>query len=130
MVPNILRVWPPRYLFLSWAFCCIVLSRVVFWLSRDTFFIFHFISTCLMVSASKMPTYLYVCFSSSVLLFSWFGSSIPSARCRLPLFITSMAYFPMPNSISMSWLYILTACIIASSSFLIFCKQFDVVHVH
>ena len=73
-----------------------------------------------MVSASKIPKYLYVSFSPSVLILSWFGSSIPSDRCHLPLFITSMVHFSMPNSIPMFWLYILTACIRVSSSFSIF----------
>ena len=38
-------------------------------------------------------------------------------RFRLPLFITIMAHFSIPNSILMSWLYILTACIRVSNSF-------------
>ena len=89
---------------------------------RYSFLIFSFISTCFMVSASKMPKYFYVSFSSSVLILSRFGSSIPPVRCRLPLFITSMAHFSMPNSIPMSWLYILTSCIRVSSSFSFFCE--------
>ena len=40
-----------------------------------SFLILSFISTCLMVSASKIPKYLYVSFSPSVLILSWFGSS-------------------------------------------------------
>ena len=56
-------------------------------LMRYSFLIFSFISTCLMVSASKIPKYLYVSFSLGVLIESWFGCSIPSVRCRLPLFI-------------------------------------------
>ena len=60
---------------------------------RYSFSIFSFISTCLMVSASKMPKYLYVSFYLGVLILSWFGNSIPSVRCRLPLFIISMAQF-------------------------------------
>ena len=43
-------------------------------------------------------------------------SSIPSVRCRFPIFITSMAHFSMPNSIPLSWLYIHTACIRVSNS--------------
>ena len=78
-------------------------------LLRYSFLIFSFISTCLMVSASKIPKYLYVSFS---LIFSWFGSSIPSVRCRLLFFITSMANFYVSCSIPMTWLYILTACVI------------------
>ena len=76
-----------------------------------------------MVSASKMPKYLYIFFSPSVLILSWLGSSIPSIRYRLPLFITSMVHFSMPNSIPMSWLYILIACIRVSSSFSFFANS-------
>ena len=100
-----------RFLLLSF-----VLSSFLV-LLRCSFLILSFISTCLMVSASKIPKYLQVSFSASVLILSWFGSFIPSVRCRFPLFITSMAHFSMPNSIPMSWLYILTACIKVSSSF-------------
>ena len=82
----------------------------------------------LMVSASKIPLYLCVSFSPSFLILSWFGSSIPSVRWRLPLFSSSLAHFSMPNFISMSWLHILTACIRVSSSFSFF--HFDVIHVH
>ena len=60
---------------------------------RYYFRIMSFICTCLMVSASKMPNYLSVSFSSNVLILSWFGSSIPPVICRLPLFMTSMAHF-------------------------------------
>ena len=98
---------------------CFVSSSVLV-LLRHSFLIFSLISICLMVSASKMPKYLLVFFSPSVLILSWFGSSILSVRCRLLLFITSMAHFSIPNSIRMSWLYILTACIRISSSFSFF----------
>ena len=78
---------------------------------KYSFLIFSFISTCLIVSASKMPNYLYVFFSPSVLILSWFGSSIPSVGYRFPLFISSMPHFFMPNSIPMPKLYFLTTCI-------------------
>ena len=42
--------------------------------------------------------------------------------CLFPLFIICMAYFSMPNSISMLWLYILTACIRVSNYFSLFKK--------
>ena len=42
-----------------------------------------------MVSTFKMPKYLLV--FPSVLILSWFGGSIPSVRCPLPLFISSIA---------------------------------------
>ena len=56
-------------------------------------------------------------------ILSWFGSSLPSIRCRLPLFITSMAHFPMLNSIPMSWLYILTVRIRVSRCFSFFANS-------
>ena len=82
-----------------------------------SFLIFSFISTCLMVSDSNIHMYLKVFYFSSVLIFPGFGHSIPSVRCRLPLFTTSLAHFSMPNSIPMSWQHILTACIWVSNSF-------------
>ena len=90
---------------------------------RYYFLIFSFISTCLIVSASKMPKYLHVSFSPSVLILSWFGRSILSVRCRLPLFCTNIAHFSVPNYIPISWLYILTACIRVSSSFSFFANS-------
>ena len=38
--------------------------------------------------------------------------------------MTSRAHFSMPNSIPMSWLYILTVCIRVSSSFSLFANSF------
>ena len=100
-------------------------------LLRYSFLILSFISTRLMESASNILKSLLVSFSPSVLIFSWFGSSIPSIRCCcFPLFIISKAHFKMPNSIPTSWLYILTACIRVSNSFSFFATQFDIVHVH
>ena len=90
--------------------------------------VFSFISSWLIKPDSNMPKYLYVSFSRTVLILSSFGSSIPSIRCRLSRFIPSMAYFSMPNSIPMSGLYILTACIrVLSSFFHFFCKWFNVI---
>ena len=43
--------------------------------------------------------------------FFWCGRSISSIPCRFSLFIICMAHFYMSNSIPISWLYILTACI-------------------
>ena len=54
-------------------------------LLRYSFLIFSFIITYLMVSASNISKYLYVYFFPSVLIFSLFGSSIPSVRCRFLL---------------------------------------------
>ena len=85
-------------------------------LLKYSFWILSFICTFFMVSASKMTKHLYVSFSPSVLILSWFGSSIPSIRCHLTLFITSMAHYSTPNSIPMFWLYILTSSIRVSNS--------------
>ena len=41
-------------------------------LLRSSFWIFPVISTCLMLSASKIPKYLQLSFSPSVLILSWF----------------------------------------------------------
>ena len=49
--------------------------------------------------------------------FFWVGCSILSIMCRFSLFIISMAHFSRPNSIPISWLYILTACVRVFSSF-------------
>ena len=132
-----------------------------------------FISTCLMVSASKMPKNLQISFSPGVLILSLFASSIPSVRCRLLLFLTNMAhYLPVPfrpsdvvcccslqtwhiicqfhsvrqmSSAAVPYKHgtffnaefcpnVLTAyshSVYLSFLFLlIFCKQFEVVHVH
>ena len=118
MVPNILgegtaQVFIPLIRFLQYNFVSIIFLVLL----KYSFSIFSFIFPSLMVSSSIIPKYLYVSFSLSVLILSWFGRSIPTIRVRLSLFITSMAYFSMPNSISMSWLYILTVCVRVSNSF-------------
>ena len=41
-----------------------------------------------MASATNIPNYVYVSFIPFVLIFSWYGSSILSFLCLLPLFIT------------------------------------------
>ena len=94
-----------------------LLSSSFLVLLRYSFFNFSFISTCLMVSASNIPKYSYVSFSLNVLIFSRFTSSITSVMCRFPLFLISMAHFSIPNSIPVSWVYILTTCIRVSKSF-------------
>ena len=93
-------------------------------LLRCAFLIFSFISTCLMVSASYIPKYSKVSFSLSILIFSWFVSSISTVMCRFQLFIISMVHFSMLNSISMSWLYILIVCIRVSNSFSFLANSF------
>ncbi len=49
--------------------------------------------------------------------------SLVSFVSFVPLFMTSMAHFSMPNSIPMSWLYILTACMRVSNSFSFFANN-------
>ena len=48
----------------------------------------------------------------SILIFSWFSTSIPSVMCYFQL-----QFFSMPNSIPISWQYLPTACIEVFSSF-------------
>ena len=45
------------------------------------------------MSASNMPKYLYVSYFPSVLILSWFGSSIPTVMCRLPLLLLAWYIF-------------------------------------
>ena len=73
--------------------------------------------------------FLYFFFSHSVLILSWFYSSVPSVIYLLSLFIMSIAHFILPNSIPISCLYILTVYISLLFSF-IFWKERDVVRVH
>ena len=84
-------------------------------LFRYSFLTLFFRLCFLLMSASNIPTYLLVSFYQSILLLSWFGCFIPSVICRFPLFIVSMAHFSRPNSIPISWLYILTVCIRVSN---------------
>ena len=116
---------------LSLSFLMAVLLRVFYVvlesLYRYSFSILSFIPT-FSDGVSLQDAQVFVGFiSPSVLILSWFGSSISSIRCRLPLFISSMAHFSMPNSIPMSWLYILFACIRVFSSFsflqIVWCHQ-------
>ena len=82
-----------------------------------SFFIFSFPLTGLIVSASSIFKYFYIFFSPSVLIFSWYDSSIPSVMCPFPLLITNIVHFSLLNYIPISWLYILTVCIRSSISF-------------
>ena len=97
-------------------------------LLRYSFWILSYISSCLMVSAPKISKYLYVSFSASVLILSWFGSFIPWVRCRLPLFMTNRVHFSTPNSIHMSWLYIL--CVLGFPVLFHFFPNSFVIYVH
>ena len=73
------------------------------------------------IFASIILKYLKVSFSTILLIFSWFGSSIISHYLHDTFFLS--------NSIRASWFYILTASTMVSYFFL-FGKQFDLLHVH
>ena len=96
--------------------CDIVWFRVVFSISCDIPFNFFFHRYLWWL----LPIFLRICkfhLLREFWFFSLFGSSIPIIICRFPLLIINMAHFSMQNSIPMSWLYILTACIRVSGSF-------------
>ena len=76
-----------------------------------------------MVSASNIPKYFQFYLSPSVLIFSWFGCSIPSVMYYFPLLIASREHFSTPNSILISWLYIPTACNKVFNSFSFLAKS-------
>ena len=58
MIPSILQVGQPKYLSLWLNFCYIIWFRLVFSFSELLFFIFSFITACLIESASNIPKYL------------------------------------------------------------------------
>ena len=64
--------------------------------------IFFFISFCLMLSASKTQRYLYAQSSSSDLMVSPNGKSIPEDSTLRPRLIDKVALFQIPKSILMS----------------------------
>ena len=100
-------------LFVAWGVHTVVFLPIfVFWL-----FLFHWFLCCLYCFYWLTP---WEFFTSAL---SWFCCSIPSVRCRFPLFIISMAHFSILNSIPTFWLYILTACIKISNSFSIFANS-------
>ena len=80
----------------------------LFTCSSDVHFLtFYFFAICLVVSTFIIPNYLWFYFSLSVRKLSWVGSSIPFLVSLFPFLIISMVYFLIPNSIAISWLYIL-----------------------
>ena len=115
----------PEYLTSSTAQVIISLIRFLpdSFVSSNFLVLLSFISTCLMVSASRIPKYLFVSFYPTVLSLSRLGSSIPSVIYRLPLLIISIAHFSIPNSVPMPWMYILTAFIRAPISFSFFANS-------
>ena len=93
---------------------CLISSSFLV-LMRYSFLIFSFISPCLIVSVSNIRKYLKLSFSPNV---CQFGSSGPSVIGCIPLFIISMVHFSVKNYIPISWLYMFTACIRVSDSYL------------
>ena len=102
--PEYLKRGQPRCLFQVYSF---LLSSFLIPL-RYSFLIFSFIAIFLMESASNIPMYLQLSFSPRILIFSWFGSSIPSVMSCFTLLIVSMLHFSILNFIPVSWLYIFT----------------------
>ena len=97
-------------------------------LLRYSFLMFFFISTCMIVSTSKILKYLYVSYSPRILIFSWFDSSIPSVRWHLPVFITSKAHFQCQIP-SLCLNCVFSQCVLEFPVLFHFYKQFDVVNV-
>ena len=93
----------------------IVWFRVAFLFSRDTFLIFfshlHLFDGVRYQYSQVFVGFLFLECS----IFSWFDSSIRSTMYHFPLFMT---HFSMSNSILLSGLYILTAYMRVSFSFL------------
>ena len=126
----ILRGRQPRYLSLRWNFCYVVWFPVVFLVSWGIlFYIFFNLHMFDGVCFQYSQVFVSV-FSTSVLIFSWLGSSIPSDICHLPLFIISLAHFSLPNYIPLYCLFIFTVCISVSHVFFIFLKQLHMIYVH
>ena len=116
MVPRILQGGQPRSLSLWFYFCYIVWFPVVFSFSRETLFKFFFLSSPL-VWWCPLPIFPSTCKFPFLWFFSRFGNSIP---CRFLLLIICMAHFSIPNSIPISWLYILTVYVRTFNYFFIF----------
>ena len=75
------------------------------------FVISFFISLCLMLPASKTPRYLYVPSSSSALMVSPDGRSIPEDSTLRPRLIYKVAHFSIPKS-TLMWIIIIIIIII------------------
>ena len=80
---------------------------------RDSFLMFSFISTCICFQYFLVLVIFF--FIKTHLILSSFGISVLSIFFLL--FIISIAYFSIQNSIPISWLYILIVCNRVTSSF-------------
>ena len=94
---------------------------------RYTFYLFFLLSLfALCCWLQIIPSICKFLFLWAFWFFSGFGSSILSVMYRFPLYIVSMAYFSLPNSIPMSRLYIFIACISVSIFLFISGKMFNI----
>ena len=73
---NLLMIFLPQFL------------RSLLVLPRNYFLIFSFVSASLMIFVSSIHKLLEFSFSSKVVIFSWFGSSIPQTVSLFPLFLS------------------------------------------
>ena len=85
-----------------------------------SYFLLFFFFVCLMISASGVPKNLEFSFSLIVRCFPDFDNSISPVVFLLPFFMINMTHFSIPNSISISGLYILIVCDSDSSLFSFF----------
>ena len=76
-----------------WNFCCIACFQGVFCFPEVVFFNFFCHYYMFDVAHFQYSLVLMSFLPLSVLIFSWFGSSIPSVIFRFPIFIISMVYF-------------------------------------
>ena len=107
MVPSIFRWRQPRCLSLWWDFYSIVWFRVVPSFSWEIHFLFF--SSSPLVWCCPLSIFPSIC---KFLLLRTFWSFFALVVLFLPLCVVTpinMAHFSKPNSIKMSWLYILTA---------------------
>ena len=87
----------PSYCFLVWCF-----SGGFFFVDNDLF---------------QYSQVLEIFFFSSILIRSWFRSSILTGVLLFPFFVLHMIDFSIQNSFLISWLYIRIVCIRISRSF-------------
>ena len=108
----------PEYLtretILWWDFCCWV------WF-QEVFLSWYLLSWCFLSSMFAW-WYLLLIFSDIcsflfLVILSWPSSSIPWIAFLISFFIISTEDFSIPNSVTISWLYIVMICIKVSSSF-------------
>ena len=106
MVLNILRGGQPRCLFLLWSSWHIVWVWAVFKFSWDTLFKFLLSSTLVWWYSQVFPSRLFFKCSDFFVIWSFYSF----CHVSFPAFQYKNSTFSLPNSIPMSWLYILTAC--------------------